>query len=260
MGDEIPKYLYHYTSITTLALLLKSKKIRFNSLDKVDDLEEALTKDLGNFGKYFFVSCWTDDNEESIPFWHMYTGNMKGVRIKLPSFPFEEYVIPKGLYSQNDMPTYFNPDNYFKSEYLIGHPFIDILKKVEYTNDTSLLYPKIYTKTENYEEFKTNNVGKYKRTHWSFQSEWRYMFIIYPGSFEEFKNNDDQFVEKIKSGIDLPITDYYLNIDSEAFKDMEITLGPNTSEGEKIIVESLISQYNPSARIFNSSLSGKIRK
>ncbi|MBE6746525.1 MAG: hypothetical protein E7558_03645 [Ruminococcaceae bacterium] len=34
------EYLYHYTSIETLALILKNRTIRFNSLDKMDDLQE----------------------------------------------------------------------------------------------------------------------------------------------------------------------------------------------------------------------------
>ena len=39
---------------------------------------------------------------------------------------------------------------------------------------------------------------------------------------------------------------------------MEITLGPNVTEGDKIIVESLVSKYNPTAKIFNSCLHNKI--
>ncbi len=34
--------VYHYTSIETLALILKNKSIRFNRLDCVDDLEESI--------------------------------------------------------------------------------------------------------------------------------------------------------------------------------------------------------------------------
>ena len=30
------KYLYHYTNIETLALILKNRTIRFNSLDRMD--------------------------------------------------------------------------------------------------------------------------------------------------------------------------------------------------------------------------------
>lgn len=83
--------LYHYTSIDTLALILKNKTICFNNLLNVDDLEEVGTQDMGNFGKYVNISCWTKDSKESIPLWNLYTQSMKVVRIGLPKFPFKKY-------------------------------------------------------------------------------------------------------------------------------------------------------------------------
>lgn len=43
------RYLYHYTSLETLALILKNKTLCFNSLLNVDDVEEAQSKDMGKF-------------------------------------------------------------------------------------------------------------------------------------------------------------------------------------------------------------------
>ena len=43
-------YLYHYTSIETLALILKNNTLCFNNLLNVDDSEEAETFDMGKFG------------------------------------------------------------------------------------------------------------------------------------------------------------------------------------------------------------------
>ena len=51
--------LYHYTTIDTLALMLKNKTIRFNRLDKVDDVEEDAFSNGVHLGRYIFVSCWT---------------------------------------------------------------------------------------------------------------------------------------------------------------------------------------------------------
>ena len=67
--------IYHYTTIDTLALILKHCTIRFNRLDKVDDLEEAMYgsgEQNINLGKYTFVSCWTKDQDENVfwPKWH----------------------------------------------------------------------------------------------------------------------------------------------------------------------------------------------
>ena len=54
MMEEI-EYLYHYTSIESLALILKNKTIRLNPLDKMDDLQEQKTADVENLGKFVFV-------------------------------------------------------------------------------------------------------------------------------------------------------------------------------------------------------------
>lgn len=64
-----PQVLYHYTSLDTLALILTNKSICFNTLLNVDDIDEAETSDLGQFGKYVYVSCWTDEAAESIAMW-----------------------------------------------------------------------------------------------------------------------------------------------------------------------------------------------
>ena len=81
-----PEYLYHYTSLETLALILNHRTRAFNSLLNVDDVEKAETEDIANFGKYVYVSCWTDVEAESIAMWNLYTPNTQGVRIRLPSF------------------------------------------------------------------------------------------------------------------------------------------------------------------------------
>lgn len=42
------EYLYRYTSLESLALILKSRQIRLNPLDKMDDLQEQKTADVEN--------------------------------------------------------------------------------------------------------------------------------------------------------------------------------------------------------------------
>ncbi len=86
--------IYHYTNLESLALILKNQTIRFNRLDKVDDLEEGNTESLGvKFCRYIFVSCWTETTEESIPLWKMYGGDKGGIRIALEQEMFKEYLI-----------------------------------------------------------------------------------------------------------------------------------------------------------------------
>ena len=78
------KTLFHYTNIETLALILKNKTIRLNSLDKMDDLEENMAADLKNVGMFTYISCWTDDKDENLSLWKQYTNHDTGIRIELP--------------------------------------------------------------------------------------------------------------------------------------------------------------------------------
>ena len=51
MTDNID-FLYHYTNIETLALILSNHTFRFRSLDQMDDLQEKETSDLKNVGQF----------------------------------------------------------------------------------------------------------------------------------------------------------------------------------------------------------------
>ena len=42
---DFPKYLYHYTNLSSLCSILKSGMIRFNPLTKMDDMDEAEIRD-----------------------------------------------------------------------------------------------------------------------------------------------------------------------------------------------------------------------
>lgn len=261
--DE-PKYLYHYTSIENLALILKNKTIRFSSLSKVDDLREATTKDFGEFGRFCFVSCWTDMKEESIPLWKMYTPDMAGVRIKLPIRPFEKYKISQGShYNEKEFYSYIDQDNHFSKD---GNRYLfspveedDFIYKVGYTQNESLIFPKVYECSDSSKSIKIKNIGKYKDAVWKFQEEWRYKLFFWPITMEEFKNiNSVEAQQNLISIIkekDLPFQYYDLKIDEEKFKYMEILVGPKANDAQKIIIESLINKYNKGINIEDSILS-----
>ncbi len=78
--------IHHYTSIETLGLILKNRTIRFNRSDQVDDPDEIELEINGYpFAKYLLLSCWTLEEDESIPQWGLYAGKGHGVRITLDS-------------------------------------------------------------------------------------------------------------------------------------------------------------------------------
>jgi hypothetical protein len=281
-GEKIMQLLYHYTSIETLALILKNKTICFNNLLNVDDLDEADTQDMGLFGKYVNVSCWTTDVEESIPLWNLYTPQMKGIRIGLPPYPFKKYNFKAGTFGlKNDIETYIDIEKIYhenRGAIVAEQPS---LYEVKYTDDANRLFPEIrecndivayrrYLETGEIENsgvgatYSFKDIGMYKRSNWSFQKEWRYKITNLPLPLKEIESNHTtqshlEFARRIEN-IDYPAPydKLFLSIDENYLKSLEVLLGPRMSEGEKIIVKALLNEYCPDASIKESSLKIKI--
>ena len=273
---ENTEYLYHYTSIETLALILKYHTIRFNSLEKMDDLQEQQTADIKNIGQFCYISSWTDDSTESIPMWNMYASLNLGVRIKLRKNPFKVYDNTAETLSKvtNAQVTDNSSGKPFQTTIPLAEMFSkgfisiqavnnQLLSKVEYTDDTEKLYPRILKEEGEGFSLALGKLGKYKHLHWAFQREWRYILNILPLDLNQpVKKSmiDSQIMaNKIKLGIEKqPFPHYDMVISDEAFEAMEITLSPRISGGSRIIVQTLLEKYNPSATLSESSLVGLI--
>lgn len=276
--QDLPKYLYHYTSVDSLALILKHKTIRLNSLDKMDDLQEQMTVDKQNFGKFVFVSSWTDDKTEHIPMWRMYTPKQHGVRIKLLISPFVEYQptakeLSKAFNVSTTEPAdkrlgfklVVPPSDIHNDEFTVVNFVKDsILCQIQYTNDDELLRPTVLNVDDKKYNMDLGKVGIYKNTYWDFQKEWRYRLMIIPISVKKMMQDHDsemgdfQF-KTIHGQASLPFSYYDLHIKDECFSDMSIMLAPDISESAKTFVELLVKEYNPHCTIEESTLSNLIQ-
>ena len=270
------EYLFHYTNIETLALILKNRTIRFNSLDKMDDLQEQQTADIKNIGQFCYISSWTDDCTESIPMWNMYASLNLGVRIKLRKNPFKVYDNTADALSKVvNAPVTDNSNgkplqSIIPLTEMFSKGFISVqamnkqlLCKVEYTDDTEKLYPLILKEDGEHFTLVLGDLGKHKNLHWEFQKEWRYILTILPLNInqpiEKSLVNFQIIANKMKLGLEKqPFPHYDMSISDEAFEDMEITLSPRISAGSRIIVQNLIEKYNPAALLTESSLVGLI--
>jgi len=260
------EYIYHYTSIETLALILKSKSIRFNNLENVDDLNETEFSDENiNLSSHTLISCWTKNEAENLAFWNMYTPNMKGVRIRMPKNLFRNYsfltenvasvkedsLILKSLVPESET---FN-DNYWIV------PFSDYLIEVVYTDEIELLKPKIYHENGENHIAKIGEIGKYKSTIWEFQQEIRFKLFVLPT--KDFYGNSlnplNDFRKIMLENIKSPLQSYHIQIMDEALKKMEITLGPKCTMAEELIIEALVEKYNNHAIIIKNKLQGLIK-
>lgn len=267
-------YLYHYTSIETLALVLKNKTMRFSSLSRVDDIEEESTADFGDLGRFCFVSCWTNVAEESISLWNLYTPNMTGVRIRLPINPFKTVKIDlDGRHIKEEYLTHPSLTNENLSAHgcLLKPPYLASLCQVQYTDEPDKLNRKVLTETrpetkmENgvkktswEKNISLKNIGIYKNKLWSFQKEYRYKFFVVPwtmNDLESAKSYEDQvsLIDRLETD-KLKKDSFDLDLDENAINDMEILIGPRANFAQKQIVKSLVNDLNPTAEIKESNI------
>ncbi len=269
-------HLIHYTNIEALVSILKNRTIRFNSLDKMDDLQEKEVADLKNIGQFCYVSSWTDEEAESISMWKMYTDMNMGVRISLRKNPFMIYenrasdlekVIKAPVKDESNgkpLKSLIPLVDMFSKKFICVEALNgNILHKVQYTDDNEKLNPKIVTKRGEGVSINLGILGKYKNLHWEFQHEWRYILLALPLSLnqpvEKSIIDSQMMVSRILKGVEKQPFPYYdLKITDEAFADMKITMSPNVSEGFCTIIKDLIEKYNPSATLEHSSLVGLI--
>lgn len=284
-----PDYLYHFTSIEVLALILKYQKLRFRRLDFVDDPIEARTSDFGLQGKYILVSCWTNQADENLLQWSMYGKMFQGVRIRIRSdAPFDKpYEISAGdvPFGQLSEGTYFSSieaHHLINDRYMIppGDLFNHPCFEVKYTTDNERLVPKVISKDGTFgpdafgywqkdgPTVLLSEIGKYKNSVWKEQSEWRFMVPVFPMTREIFTKMSakETCLEGAKLIFDAMEREQdpgleYLDIPLKRshIDQMEITLGPLTTAADRIIVESLCDSFAPKATIAESSLAGKVR-
>lgn len=266
--------IYHYTSIDVLAMILSTCSIKFNRLDRVDDLEECVESNNVHLGQYVFVSCWTEEKEESIPLWKMYSGSNHGVRIALDLTMFEDngskdITMPNGLLANYchfsgiadaDDP---NKDYYVIPCLTINNNFF--YSRVEYVHDINEKTKDAYKLTVGEGNQAITNiafgeVGKYKNERWQFQKESRFRLIILPVNISNCIPQEvgTLVLNAIHQSKPVSLKEYFLNLRQEVLDNIEVTLHPNSSDSDRIIVEALCSKYAKNAAIYDSRLRGKV--
>lgn len=266
--------IYHYTNLESLALILKNKTIRFNRLDKVDDIEEGDAESLGvRFCKYVFVSCWTENPEESIPLWKMYGGDYGGIRISVEREMFKEYIVSDlgfgGLKYQGSIVTKIPAQDMVSPDYFIL-PILDydndlFYRHIKYVDDV-FQYTKDAIQITNIKgnrgdmNMEMKPFGYYKNKRWKFQDETRFVLYVFPfnplleGANPEISSIVMQSLLNNKS---LPFAYYDMHLKDETLDNMEITLSPSVTEAQRIIVQTVIDKYATKAKV-NDSLLGKL--
>ncbi len=262
------KMLYKYTTLESLALILKSKNLRLNSLINMDDLQEAQSSDEVNYGKFVFISSWMDQPQESIAMWKLYSNMYSGVRIGLKEYPFKKYIetadsikkyFGKATVDGESAEFILPVEKCFNDKYVLLNFLYDkVLETVEYTDDESVIYPKLIKFTDTGFNMSTNKLGKYKNTYWEFQKEKRYILRFIPGDIDTI-NSSDNVADYIYNNFNKDFFSYFdLELDDEAYASMEITLSPQFTDGNRVLLNSLCEKYNPGIKIIDSKLKDRI--
>ncbi|RYD80396.1 MAG: hypothetical protein EOP55_02315 [Sphingobacteriales bacterium] len=258
--------IYHYTSIETLALILRNKTWRFTRLDNLDDIQESEHLQY-KLAKQVFVACFTLEEKENIPQWKMY-GGTKGIRISFNNkIPFKTMKIPSVI--TGDFYSVIVPDKnsfdkimlsysdfrFFPHHHEDGNIIRDInFIEVEYDTYENVSVSKRDCVRGGELNFEINakHIFALKSDYWSFQKEVRSFVHILPKT--------DSFLTSMNYGCDLDYLDFI--VDSAVFSEnISITLGPDCSYAERIIVESLLEAagIRPESKVFDSFLNGKVR-
>jgi len=263
-----PEWLYHYTSVETLLKILESKKILFNRLDRVLDLTEGRSSDLGPLGIYQFVSCWTECPDESLRLWAFYPSGMSGVRIGLPRDMFETYeqVLDRyqGLTIEPGLRHVLPLDERIREDLLVGALPREFPHQIIYTDNDALLAPKVAERPDTVE---LGKLGVCKASDWAFEREWRFRLFVLPhpipadGDFSspEFAETVGKRVWEIFNSRSVQDTHLLCSIRRVAFEQMTVLVGPCVGTKGRETVEQAMQNWNPSCRLSTSRYTGQIR-
>lgn len=267
--------IYHYTSISTLALILQNRTIKFSRLDSMDDLEEiGYTPEGIKLGQYMLVSCWTDSSEEDISQWSMYGEKGRGVRIEMDSDMFVTYspesnsgieILNTGKKNNLIIPLnkVMHPDYLLVpiSRNLELDDDSIFFRKIKYVDEVNTETKEAYTSNKDKYNIKFIKIGKFKHKRWEFQQEVRFSIIAIPHGVNINSEIDEITQNKIEGNIPPSINEYFAHLKDDAIKNMTIRLGPSCTDSSVAIVKSLLNNFigDTHNKIEYSSLSGIIR-
>lgn len=283
--DQSP-FLHHYTNIYSLGRILKTRKLRLNRLDQVDDATES--EKFGDFdlARYLYVSCWTDSDEERIPLWSMYSRQMSGIRITLPRDPFAyEPLKPPtawGTYRMEGEILSFLPfEKIFARDHVINSSFFfnkdAFIRKIEYLETDTLqklrkdaVKPLIQPDGRLFWAIDgPQSLAGYKSKVWDFQAEVRYVLMLYPspplpktgpGDEDWIKAFPIYMIQAMREGKGPDMGHLDLPLNQNALDNIKVTLGPLVTEANRLAVKDLLEKYTANGQMVESSLAGSVRR
>jgi len=260
--------IHHYTTIENLKHILNNRKLRFTRIDNFDDIRESSSLCL-NFNTYYFASCWTRSDYENVSLWDRYADGMRGVKISFSNCPFFLYDVkdlPEGLilnkpvkYPINQEDIVYTDKRGFK---FMFSPYEETFKPfdINYVANSSAIITKAIKYSSDFSNFVIDDdvVAKTKNNEWRFQEEIRFIIKVIPLCSTN-KNYTSWLPGRIIKEIPFELERLDILLDDHFYNNIEITLGPNCSEADKIIVRSLIESQTTNGKVKESTLKDTVR-
>ena len=288
------EYLYHYTTVDTLELILKNRTIRFNPLTKMDDYLEQWSAHGKQEGSHVFISSWTESEEELPKMWKDYCrpDSAQGVRIRLVKNPFsvtknhlpyglekaaaemlalEAHVIEQTLHKK--VRSYEDHKKLLTVALARNKEAKKILTKLHYeiahknvechTRDVDHLLIKVEY-TDDPDKLFPTMYYDYEGTHFEIYDK----FGVYKDPSWDWQKEWRYRLHfrMLTPGTmhndgeielyDLPFDHYDLVLDEEKIRDMQIVLSPTATDEVRVKAEKIVELYHPSATVCDSRLDG----
>lgn len=257
-----PKYLYHYTSIYSLACILESAKIRFTKLSNLNDPLEGKSADLKGSEHLVFCSSWTAHKRDTIPLWKMYT-DLEGVRIKAPINMFNTNAeVERGKWGKAEV-NFSTLKNKIETVTIRGIDGRRFLKKqdkilgpdsVKYFDEKDKVSTNALSTYDSArgpgETINLAEVGIYKNDDWEYEKEWRFRlpFEVMFSPPEGIKASEFcKLIEFEDNYVDIPLKNNVID-------GFEVMLGPLCQKSHEIIVRSLLEKYATNYRLYKSEI------
>ncbi|MDP4093311.1 MAG: hypothetical protein Q8920_08120 [Bacillota bacterium] len=228
--------LFHYTNFDALVSILKNKNLKFNRIDKVNDMSEKLYLNDPEIISKVFVCCFTNRISEYIPHWYMYSKDVYGIRIEIKKSP--EVPLAECLFDESRPVEAYRNGEAVETYGILNKDHSKIIVNKDWSIDlkaTDVIYGEKYKK-ENPIILNINNekkvdllpVGVIKDIAWDFEKETR--IIAFPRTL----NDDVLFSE----------CDFLLvPVKWNKIESITITCGPWMTQSLKETVKEICASY-----------------
>ncbi len=222
----------HYTNLDALLCMLKTKTLKLNRIDRVNDLNEKLYINDQNIINQVFITCFTNRISEYIPHWFMYSKDVYGIRVtfyKSKEHSIETCLLdpsrPIRAFFNGEEITTLNSTNDFhavtpqEKDWAVEYKTLDVV----YSSKLMKQNPVVRQA-----QVGLLPIGALKTEDWSFENETRIVGLLRP---------------KV-SADSIPVADYLLM--PVAFSRLDkivITCGPWMTEDLKDTIKEICEKY-----------------